>query len=159
MLLRDSLSHIALKLTKLLVRCTWKINSALCGIEHAPAAHKGREAATRRVPVLPALLGHSTIKFLSRPVLSGNLLDRLTGRKLSSSSLANQLVMHSLLCSITHRIHTAWRIPCVNRYEQYPWPPPWRPQRFPRVEMQKPGHFQGALIDGTILLLGTNLAK
>jgi hypothetical protein len=33
------------------------------------------------------------------------------------------------------------------------------PQRFPRVEMQKPGHFQGALIDGTILLLGTNLAK
>ena len=58
---------------------------------------KGLEAATRRVPVLPALLGHLTIKFLCRPVLSGNLLDRLIGRKLSSSSLANQLVMHSPL--------------------------------------------------------------
>jgi hypothetical protein len=30
---------------------------------------------------------------------------------------------------------------------------------FSRVETQKPGHPQGALIDGTILVLGTNLAK
>ena len=126
---------------KLPARCTLKINSAQCGIEHIPLAQEWMEAATRHIPVLLVLLGCSMIKgamdvyghlmqegdndAAKMAILTLVLTDAIPGVRSSGARKHVQL----LVCSLTHGIHAVGGIPCLNRWEQNPRPPFWYPQR------------------------------